>query len=59
VNKFEAALKTVLTDSIAIKELETRGAPAVYGSSIEFCKLMSNDLVRWREINKTVKVTMD
>ena len=59
VNKFEAALKTVMTDSFAIKELETRGAPAVYGSSIEFGKLMSNDLARWREINKTVKVTMD
>jgi tripartite-type tricarboxylate transporter receptor subunit TctC len=59
VLKFETALKNILTETTAIKELEARGAPAVYGSSGEFGKLMSNDLARWREINKSVKVTMD
>jgi len=57
--KYESALKIILADSNVIKELDARGAPAVYGTSSEFGKLMSNDLVRWREINKTVKVTMD
>ncbi len=59
VTRFEAALKAVLTDPATIKELDARGAQAVYGTAAEFGKLMANDLARWREINKSVKVSMD
>lgn len=59
VARYEAALNQVLTDPATIKELDARGAPAVYGTASEFGKLMAADLARWREINKSVKVTMD
>jgi tripartite-type tricarboxylate transporter receptor subunit TctC len=59
VARYESALKQVLTDPATAGELEGRGAPARYGSSQEFGRLMAEDLAHWREIGRNAKIVID